>query len=93
MISNGFGGSVATYPASATGSATSTRAFTPTGDNIQSIAVGSAMIAVTTPGTGVALYALDATGWTARRRRSQPARCSRCSIPAACSSIARCRPS
>jgi hypothetical protein len=62
IVGNAFGGVVATFAAGATGSAAPTRTFTPPGTNLQDIAVGGNAIAVTTPGDGVDIYALTASG-------------------------------
>jgi hypothetical protein len=62
IVGNAFGGVVATFAAGATGSAAPTRTFTPASTNLQDIAVGTNAIAVTTPGDGVDIYALTATG-------------------------------
>jgi hypothetical protein len=63
IVGNAFGGVVATFAAGSTGSAAPTRTFTPPAStNLQDIAVGTNAIAVTTPGDGVDIYALDTTG-------------------------------
>jgi hypothetical protein len=62
IVGNAFGGVVATFAAGSTGSAAPTRTFTPASTNLQDIAVGTNAIAVTTPGDGVDIYALDTTG-------------------------------
>jgi hypothetical protein len=62
IVANAFGGQVLTFAPGATGNATPTGSFTPTGDNIQSMAVGKASIALTTPGAVVDFYDPAATG-------------------------------
>ncbi len=65
IVSNAFGGTVNVYAPGSTGNVAPIRSFTPSTANTQAMSVGGNTIALSSPGTGIALFPLTATGATA----------------------------